>query len=499
MKANLAQQRLAACPNQSSCCRPSPTPHPSLLSFILHSPPAPSRMLILQYLPSLLTSLLLIRRAWSTRRSLITVTMALFLIAGGFFLAISGKAGNVASSATLKPPKLVGQCFNPQTVASIGAASPISLALPQPTTNLSLLRQSWIAYRQRFIQADGRVIDREANDQSTSEGQAYAMLRAVLINDRGTFSRTFNWAETNLARRDAAGKRIDQLWSWKWGRSPEAGWSILDRNFASDGDIDAVTALILAARRWNCPEYLELARVKLWDLWNLSTVMLPSSKRYLLPGPAEAFWSQPNTVILNPSYFAPYAFRLFAQVDRAHPWMTLVDSSYQALEAASTVSNAGLPSDWIALDPSTETFRVLPASDSLQSVYSFDAYRVWWRVALDANWFQAPQATRYLQRSRYLQQLWQTQQRIPARLTLEGQPIVSYEATSQYAMLYSALRLTNSRMAQQIYQQKLAPKYRSGFWDSNSAYYTQNLVWFGLLPSAPPTTLLRPQARLGEQ
>ncbi|MHC5829585.1 MAG: glycosyl hydrolase family 8, partial [Nostoc sp.] len=125
-----------------------------------------------------------------------------------------------------------------------------------------------------------------------------------LINDPATFALTLHWSENNLQHR-AGGKRTDSLWAWKWGRKEDGNWGIIDTNFASDGDIDAINALILASRRWNRPEYLELAKLKLQDLWNLSTISEPQGKRYLLPGPVAAFVPNASTYYLNPSYFAP--------------------------------------------------------------------------------------------------------------------------------------------------------------------------------------------------
>lgn len=358
--------------------------------------------------------------------------------------------------------------------------------LPDAPSELSseLFQQSWQVYRQRFVQADGRVIDREANDRSTSEGQAYALLRAVWIDDRDTFDRVLQWSETNLQRRDVDGNRTDSLWAWKWGQRPDGNWGTIDRNFASDGDIDAITALIWASKRWNQPQYLDLARQKLTDLWNLSTLPSPqnASLRYLLPGPRDAFQPQPSRVYLNPSYFAPYAFRLFAQVDPERNWLGLVESSYQVLGAIGQLSAKGLPSDWVLLDPATGKVE-RATTGSLQSRYGFDAYRVWWRVALDATWFNEPRAIRYLQQQlQPLQQQWQAQQTIPAQIDLQGKPLVDYESTAQYAMLYAAFRLTNSTIATAIYQQKLMPTYRDGFWDNDAAYYVQNLSWLGLFP-----------------
>ncbi|AFZ32010.1 glycoside hydrolase family 8 [Gloeocapsa sp. PCC 7428] len=356
----------------------------------------------------------------------------------------------------------------------------------------NLLQESWNAYRQRFIQADGRVIDREDSDRSTSEAQAYAMLRAVFADDPTTFARTLNWSENNL-QRTVAGKRTDQLWAWKWGRDAQGNWGISDRNFASDADIDAITALIFASRRWQRPDYLQLAQSKLQDLWNLSTVAVLQGHRYLIPGPTVAFQERSHLLILNPSYFAPYAFRIFAQVDPARDWLSLVDSSYQALEDSAKLSRVNLPSDWVILDTQTGDYQALPVSHSLRTEYSFNAYRVWWRLAWDAVWFQEPRATQFLQNHlKPLQQTWRSTNRIPAQIDLQGNPLVNYEAASQYAMLYAAFRLIAPAIATEILQQKLLPQYQGGIWEQDSAYYTQNLVGLGLLPPTELTQLLQP-------
>jgi len=384
-----------------------------------------------------------------------------------------------------------------------------SPSLPEGSDNQQLLEESWAVYREQFIQEDGRVIDYEAQDRSVSEGQAYAMLRAVLMNDERTFALTLDWAEKNLQRLDAEGKRIDNLWAWKWGQKEEGKWEPIDFNFATDADIDAVTALIFAYRRWNRSEYLDLALIKLQDIWQYSTVVVGANgkvkdngdkglfgrgTRYLLPGPVEAFVPSSSTIHLNPSYFAPYAFRLFAQVDSNHDWLSLVKSSYQVLEKSAQTSAVGLPSDWIALDTKTGKFQPLPPESPIKSVYSFDAYRVWWRLAWDAAWFDAPEAQEYLPTAtKHLQQMWDSSSFIPARIDLQGKATVKYDATSQYAMLYPALRLIKPDIAQQMLQQKILPQYNKGVWDDESAYYTQNLAWLGIMPfSVVDPQLLQP-------
>jgi endoglucanase len=280
-------------------------------------------------------------------------------------------------SADVPPPPPPPVAVQPN---STGAASPTAspqAASESPGTQ-ELLNGSWAAYKQRFIQEDGRIIDREAEDRSTSEGQAYAMLRALFINDPNTFAQTLEWAEKNL-RRKTLRVASDNLWAWKWGKQPSDRWGPIDPNFASDADIDAAFALILASRKWNRPEYLALAKTKLKDIWEFSTVEV-GDKRYLLPGPKAAFVSD-SLLTLNPSYLAPYAFRLFAQVDPDRDWMKLVASSYEVLEESAKLSQVSLPSDWVVFNSKTKTFQTVSGGNNIQSKYAFDAYRVWWRFS----------------------------------------------------------------------------------------------------------------------
>jgi endoglucanase len=396
-------------------------------------------------------------------------------------------------------PTLAPIAFESLSLAEINLSPRFWYGTETDPTTLSrddLLAESWQAYRQRFIQSDGRVIDWEDGGRTVSEGQAYAMLRAVLADDPDTFDLTLRWAEDNLRRpsqaNDADG--VDQLWAWKWGRAADGSWQILDENFASDADIDAITALIWAARRWQRPDYLDLARLKLADLWDQSTLALDTENRprYLLPGPITAFQPDSNTIYLNPSYLAPYAFRLFAQVDPDRNWISLVDSSYAVLDQVSVLSARGLPGDWVRLDLTTQALAGVTAGSTLSSQYGFDAHRVWWRIAWDAAWFDEPRATAFLTENlSFLAQLWQQDQRIPAILSLAGDPLVDYDATGQYAMLHIAFNQTRPAIATEMYQQKLIPAYRHGIWDNANAYYVQNLAWLGLFPpeDLPPALL----------
>ena len=41
---------------------------------------------------------------------------------------------------------------------------------------------------------------------------------------------------------------------------------------------------------------------------------------------------------INPSYFSPYAYRVFKDADPEHDWYSLLDSGYDILFAASSAS-----------------------------------------------------------------------------------------------------------------------------------------------------------------
>src|SRR5262249_26754738 len=160
----------------------------------------------------------------------------------------------------------------------------------------------------------------KADSLSTSEGQAYAMLRAAWIADRATFDKAWRWSRDNLV----SGVRPDHLMAWKWGARGNGTWGVIDAAFASDADEDAALALLMAWKRWNEPAYLSEARLILDDLWSRATVVA-GGRRQLLAGERLC---EGSSCRLNPSYAAPYAYRIFARHDPAHAWNELVDSSY---------------------------------------------------------------------------------------------------------------------------------------------------------------------------
>jgi hypothetical protein len=129
---------------------------------------------------------------------------------------------------------------------------------------------------------------------------------------------------------------------------------------------------------------------------------------------------------VNPSYYAPYAYRYFARDDPSHDWRQLVDTSYFLLERNSALTITRLPSDWLLLDTATGT---LSLGTDRDSQYSYDAFRVHWRVRLDGVLFAEERARAYLASSlAWLAERHRQEGRLPAIISKDGQAGADYEA-----------------------------------------------------------------------
>jgi endoglucanase len=294
------------------------------------------------------------------------------------------------------------------------------------------------------------------------------MLRAVWMDDRTTFDRTWRWAVDNLNSR----VRRDRLWAWKWGKNASGQWAVLDRAFASDADQDAALALLLAYRRWNDGRYLGAAQAMLNDLWTASVIDI-KGRLHLLAGDSLCRASECR---VNPSYYAPYAYRIFSKYDRGHPWARLVDASYDDLQQISALTATGLPPDWVLLDLRSGTLRL---GEAKESSFSYDALRTIWRVALDGHLNRDPRADGYLGTAlKWLVREWHEKQHLPAAISAAGRAQASYEAPEMLSVLMAALRPNAPEVASEM-NRRLNRLYKNGVWSEADRYYIQNWAWFG--------------------
>jgi endoglucanase len=363
------------------------------------------------------------------------------------------------------------------------AATPSPTGLPgavgpgRPAES-GLLQEAWQGYRTAFIQGDGRVVDLERDGVSTSEGESYAMLRAVWSGDRDTFDRVWRWTQDNLGTRETG------LFGYLWGNNHHGAYTLLSRDSAADADEDIALALLLASRRWGNAGYLSGSRGVLAAIWT-HEVATAGGRPYLSAGS----WAPGNRsagLVVNPSYMAPSAYRLFAGVDPAHPWAQLVTTAYSVIRDCtasplSTGRSAGLPPNWCAI---AGDGRAGPAPQmSKPDTYGYDAFRTMWRVAVDVLWNRAPEGRAYLANATPLLRDWTAHHSLAPEYAHDGSSLGGTADPTVEGGDVGALLVTDPAAAQSLVHDVLLASYsRDGaphFGDPRN-YYEQNWVWFGI-------------------
>jgi endoglucanase len=346
-------------------------------------------------------------------------------------------------------------------LAALLLASPAH-ATPLPAT----VQSEWKPYVAAFIQGDGRVIDRAGDDVSTSEGQAFALLRAAWCDDRATFDKVLHWTLNNLQGTDPL-----RLPGWKWGRKDDGSWGLLDPNAASDADQWMSYALLMAAGRWHEPKYQEQALGLLKRVWDQETAQA-GPRRVILPGPWEA---GKDTLRLNPSYWLPFAWRAFAKADPAHPWAGLVDDAYFLWEACRSPS--GLPPDWCWVDRASGRVLPPPIGETEHASFGFEAFRIGWTLAADLRWYGDERARRALEPFGLLADRWKVEKKIPAVILPDGTPRQPWGYLGMYGALLPAWAQVRPGDVDQLFDAELRAS------DDPAVardYYAHNWVWFGL-------------------
>ncbi|HET8574962.1 MAG TPA: glycosyl hydrolase family 8 [Candidatus Paceibacterota bacterium] len=311
----------------------------------------------------------------------------------------------------------------------------------------------------RYVHWSGFVETRP--NGTVSESQAYMMLIAVGENDRTVFRHVWNWTKTHLQRGDG-------LFAWQYSNGKVTDW-----NAATDADTDIAYALHLAARRWNMPQYDQESKKILQGIWNNETKKVAGT-RYVTAGN----WTAGESgATLNPSYLAPYAYRVFAQMDPSHDWMELVDSSYKIYSECR--GSAGLPTDWCRVDSHGNFTTNFQMNGEAASGYDWDAIRVPYRVALDYEYSKDPRALSFLKSMTVpLAFDWNKKGEIFATYRSNGTASVSYESGAHYAALLPVWRILYPNATHTMYVQKL-----SGADPSKYDFYNLAWMWLGMWES----------------
>ncbi|MBV8301206.1 MAG: hypothetical protein JOY68_04720 [Candidatus Dormibacteraeota bacterium] len=378
----------------------------------------------------------------------------------------------------MKPPLVVLTAGVAASLSACGSAASVEHATHSfgaPSRDIStVLQTTWQSYARTFITADGRVVDPHIGGNTTSEGQSYALLRAVWMDDRSTFDRVWTWTQMHLWQ-------PEQRFAWLWNASGH----VQDRSSATDADEDIALALLFAANRWHDSTYRSAALPVITGIWS-EDVATVNGVPYLTAG-NWAPQGDPAGPVLDPSYFAPYAYRIFAAADSSHDWAALVRSSYRVLTSCSQTAlggtpATGLPPDWCVLDRNAGTVRPYSARSGGDD-YGYDAFRVMWRTALDAVWNDSPDALSYLGSQSFLRSEWQRRGALAAVYHHDGTPTTTYDDPTVYGGDIGAF-IGDPGAAQGILTDKLlASLHEAGgvaYFGTADNYYEQNWVWFGL-------------------
>jgi endoglucanase len=232
---------------------------------------------------------------------------------------------------------------------------------------------SWQSFRQHFVSDGGRVVDLGTNGQpTTSEGQSYGLLFALIANDRAGFERQLGWTRDNLA----AGDLSARLPAWLWGRREDGSWGVIDDNSASDADAWIAYSLIEAGRLWHEPRYAALGQLLALRIAREESVALPRLGLVLLPG-ARGFGPKAGGWRLNPSYLPLQVLTRLAHALPASGWPQMLASAPRVLLETAP---AGFAPDW-ALWQTGKGF--LPDTQTA-AIGSYNAIRVYlWAGMLD--------------------------------------------------------------------------------------------------------------------
>ena len=341
-----------------------------------------------------------------------------------------------------------------------------------------MLARSWSWYTRRFIDG-GRVVDPWQDRVTTSEGQSYALLRAVYMDDRRTFDAVWTWTKTNLQVRG------DGLLAWRWGNRPDGTRGVLDAGAATDADQDAALALLFAARRWGAPEFQREALAIMDAIWQEET-MAVGDRRILVAGDWARGDAQGRATV-NPSYFAPYAYRVFAEADPDHDWLMLADSTYdllgQILAAPDFGGPAGAVPNWLMVDAMSGALSAADELGDTADKFSFDASRLPWRLAVDWAWFKHNRAIEMLDHLTLARRELQTRGRLATTYRLDGLPLDDDQAISMYAGTLGALVFSGDpSLGHRVFGEKILQRYVDGpdgaHWGDPDNYYDQNWAWF---------------------
>ncbi len=277
-------------------------------------------------------------------------------------------------------------------------------------------------YKKNFMSQDGRIIDTQRNNITTSEGQSYIMLRSVLSDDKSAYE--------------------------KWGEK----------------------------------KYLEAARPIINSIFENETKQI-GDYLVLMPGILQV--SSQKTEI-NPSYFATYPFKVFQKYDEKHDWNKLVDSSYHFLKLSIKTTKTGLPPDWCLIENDKILLEMDKSDFSYDAIRIFPRLFLDYKMTgekralpiLSKVYFFIERWTFSGKSPR--PNSWDNTKTFYVNYKANGQLKNNDEPVGSIAVLLPIINFYKPKTATEIYKKKILPTLEDeAYWTNNQGYYSKNLLWFG--------------------
>jgi len=287
---------------------------------------------------------------------------------GGALAGAGGTAGGASGMGGMGGDAGASAGASGSGAGASGAAGFTWHAAVASAVTEAMLASEYSTWKGRHAQTcpDGSSVIKKDAGSVVSEGIAYGMLLSAAADDRPLFDGLWKYYTDHL---DPNG-----LMNWSTAVCDAAGNN--NANAATDAELDAAMALIQAEARWPGSDYLAQAEALAQKIVTFETEVC-DGRAILRPGDEFGGCSDTSSPRINPSYFSPAYYRVFARLfsAQAERWNALVEGTYE-LYPLYQARMSGLVPDWSQID----------GSDWYGAGYSYDACRTPWRVMVDYAW-----------------------------------------------------------------------------------------------------------------
>jgi len=241
-------------------------------------------------------------------------------------------------------------------------------------------------WKTNFVEActNGRYRVKFDNSwQTVSEGIGYGMLLSAYAADKTLFDGLWLYYKDNVNSNGVMNWRIN-------GCSGTDG-----ANGATDADLDAAFALIVADYQWASAGTINYKNDAKTLIAAIKAHEVEANTFVLKPG--DAFGGSSLT---NSSYFSPAYYRAFGTfTNDTSFWNSVASKAYTVINSNLTQNNAvgGLVSDWCTASGTYSSEANGYANQG--KLYTYDAARTPWRISVDYVWYGNADAKTYAKKS----------------------------------------------------------------------------------------------------